>query len=509
MLIGLKGTVKAPGPSSRYYAFGPFVLDGLRGVLWQSGVPVPLTPKVIQLLAALVSRPGELLPKDELIRDVWGGTVVEENNLARHISTIRKALGERPGQREYVATVPGVGYRFVHAVDELDELPAGYRAASDVPAEAVTNGDHAVSITERPIAGEAHASRWNAVAAAAVTAGVVAFGTAAVWMIGVGERAAVTDDGPPQRSLHQISYGSGLQQDPAWSPDALRLAYAADHSGNADLWVQTIGESEPVRLTASPFNDWQPSWSPNGDEIVFRSERDGGGLYLVSTRGGVEKRLVDFGARPQWSPSGALILFSQAVPEASAAARMYVMAPSGDGLRVVAHDELPSFRVISAGWHPDGRVSAWGRDVRGQLTFATFPLDRGSAVRSAIAENVAREIADAGIELLRFVWAPSGRFLYFEGRAQSVRNLWRVGVDPRTLAWIGPLDRLTTGAGGDGGLALSPDGRRLAFGSTRSRVGVWSFPFDARAGRLVGPGAVVTPGDAIEQGSMRRATGRR
>ena len=121
-------------------------------------------------------------------------------------------------------------------------------------------------------------------------------------------------------------------------------------------------------------------------------------------------------------------------------------------------------------------------------------------MRSAIAESVAREIADAAIELLRFVWAPSGRFLYFEGRAQSVRNLWRVGVDPRTLAWIGPLDRLTTGAGGYGGLALSPDGRRLALGSTTSRVGVWSFPFDARAGRLVGPGAVVTSGDAIEHG---------
>ncbi len=485
---------------SRYYAFGPFVLDGLRGMLWQYGSPVPLTPKVIQLLAALVSRAGELLSKDELIREVWGGTVVEENNLARHVSTIRKALGERPGQREYIATVPGVGYRFVASVTRLDDLPAHYRQARPMPVESGANGDQVIPVADASAVPPHVAARWGAVVAAALTAGVVAFATAALWMVGARDRTDSADVGPTQRSLRQLSYGSGLQQDPAWSPDGSRVAYAADHSGNADLWVQTIGESEPVRLTSSPFNDWQPSWSPNGEEIVFRSERDGGGLYIVSMRGGVEKRLVDFGARPQWSPSGELILFSQAAPEASGAARRYVMAPSGASPRVVGHEQLEAFRIISAGWHPDGRVSAWGRDARNDLALVTFPLDGGPAVRSTISDDIAREIADAEIELSRFVWAPSGRYVYFEGRAQAVRNLWRVGVDPRTLAWGGPLDRLTTGPGGDGGLAISRDGRRLAFSSTASRVGVWSFPFDSRAGRLVGPGAVVTPGDAMERG---------
>ena len=491
--------MKPTGPSSRYYAFGPFVLDGLRGILWQYGAPVPLTPKVIQMLVALVSRAGELLPKDELIREVWGDTVVEENNLARHVSTIRKALGERPGQREYIVTIPGVGYRFVASVSQLDELPVHYRTAPS-RSEPAANNDHVVAPTEIVRPHPSPIKRSNAVAVAALTAGVVAFGTAAVWMVGTRARSGSADVTPTQRSLRQFSYGSGLQQDPTWSPDGLRIAYAADHSGNADLWVQTLGESEPVRLTSSPFNDGQPSWSPSGEEIVFRSERAGGGLYLLSTRGGVEKRLVDFGARPQWSPTGALILFSQAAPDASGSARMYVMSPTGENLRVVSHDDLPSFRVVSAGWHPDGRVSAWGHDERNQLAFVTFPIDGGAAVRSSVADSLAQEVAAAEIELLRFAWAPSGRFLYLEGRTQGVRNLWRVGVDSRTLAWTGPLERLTTGPGGDGGLALSPDGERLVFGSTVSRAGIWSFPFDPVAGRLIGPGAAVTPGDAIENG---------
>src|SRR5262245_42652329 len=134
-----QNAVKVP----RYYAFGSYVLDCLRGVLWHDGHPVALTPKVFELLATLVAHAGEVLGKDELIRRVWAGTIVEENNLARHISTIRKALGERPGQREYIATIPGVGYRFVAEVKELDELPAECR-----PPLTLTSGEAPVTTSE-------------------------------------------------------------------------------------------------------------------------------------------------------------------------------------------------------------------------------------------------------------------------------------------------------------------------------------------------------------------------
>ena len=99
--------------SDRYYSFGPYVLDRLRGILWHDGVHVPLTPRVFDILVALVQHPGQLLTKDEFMRLVWAGQAVEDNNLARHVSTLSKVLHERPGQREYIATVPGSGYRFV------------------------------------------------------------------------------------------------------------------------------------------------------------------------------------------------------------------------------------------------------------------------------------------------------------------------------------------------------------------------------------------------------------
>src|SRR5258708_3047464 len=110
-------------PSPAYYAFGPYILDKTRGLLLEHGAPVSLTPRAFELLLALVEHAGERLDKDQLIKRGWGATVVEENNLTRQISTLRRALGERPGQREYIATVPGMGYRFVAPVMELDAIP--------------------------------------------------------------------------------------------------------------------------------------------------------------------------------------------------------------------------------------------------------------------------------------------------------------------------------------------------------------------------------------------------
>jgi DNA-binding winged helix-turn-helix (wHTH) protein/TolB-like protein len=100
------------------YAFGAFRLDAVEKVLFQQDRPVPLTPKAVETLLALVERHGRLVTKEELLRIVWPDTFVEENNLAQHISLLRRVLGEDPGGRELIETVPKRGYRFVGPVEE-------------------------------------------------------------------------------------------------------------------------------------------------------------------------------------------------------------------------------------------------------------------------------------------------------------------------------------------------------------------------------------------------------
>ena len=101
------------------YRFDRFVLDPVERILLCDGAPVSLTPKAFDTLVCLVRNQGRMVTKDELLRQIWPDTFVEEINLAVNISTIRKALAESPQECRFIATVPGHGYRFVAAVRNL------------------------------------------------------------------------------------------------------------------------------------------------------------------------------------------------------------------------------------------------------------------------------------------------------------------------------------------------------------------------------------------------------
>lgn len=106
-------------PRIAVYRFGPFELDGAEYRLLRNGVEVPLQLKAFETLCILVERAGRLLTKDELLRQLWPGTIVEENNLNKNISHLRKALGECAAGHSYIETVPRVGYRFAAPVEQV------------------------------------------------------------------------------------------------------------------------------------------------------------------------------------------------------------------------------------------------------------------------------------------------------------------------------------------------------------------------------------------------------
>lgn len=101
----------------RSYRFGPFRLDRGERVLYRDAQPVPLTPRAVDTLLALVDRHGRLVTKDELLREVWPDTFVEENNLAQHISMLRRVLAGG-GDGPFIETIPKRGYRFTAPVVE-------------------------------------------------------------------------------------------------------------------------------------------------------------------------------------------------------------------------------------------------------------------------------------------------------------------------------------------------------------------------------------------------------
>jgi DNA-binding winged helix-turn-helix (wHTH) protein/tetratricopeptide (TPR) repeat protein len=98
------------------YEFGPFRLDAKEGLRMREGQAIPLPPKDLETLLVLVEQSGHIVEKNELLARVWPGTFVEEGNLARHISNLRRVLGDSPNGDRYIATIPKRGYRFVAPV---------------------------------------------------------------------------------------------------------------------------------------------------------------------------------------------------------------------------------------------------------------------------------------------------------------------------------------------------------------------------------------------------------
>jgi DNA-binding winged helix-turn-helix (wHTH) protein len=130
----------------KLFVFGNFVADPLLGVLRKDSVAIPITPKAFEVLVALIERRGQVVEKDALMKLVWPDTVVEDNNLVRHISTVRKALDDHPPGHQYIVTNPGRGYRFVAPVREISrpeeaepavEHSQGMSAATDAMADDV------------------------------------------------------------------------------------------------------------------------------------------------------------------------------------------------------------------------------------------------------------------------------------------------------------------------------------------------------------------------------------
>ena len=99
-----------------FYDFGPFRIDVMKRRLLRDGEVIRLTPKAFDLLLVLVEEGGRTIEKEELLDRVWPGTAVEENNLNQNITALRKSLGDSRQESQYIATIPGIGYRFVATV---------------------------------------------------------------------------------------------------------------------------------------------------------------------------------------------------------------------------------------------------------------------------------------------------------------------------------------------------------------------------------------------------------
>jgi len=424
---------------------------------------VPVEPRVMDLLVYLFEHAGEVLPKDQIIRDVWGGAFVTDQALTYAVAELRKALGDDAHAPKFVRTVPKRGYQLI-------------KTPSDTPVDAI------------PVRTESTKGRFSARSRRVILVAVCIL----LLTIGYVFVDRLTTERAIRPSLAQLTFGEGLQTHATWSPEGRFIAFAWNRDGNFDLFIQALDGSEPIRLTDHPAHDTQPSWSPDGGEIVFRSERDGGGLFITPAFGGPVRRICTFGQHPLWSPNGSKILFVSFSLPGLGKSRVYLVDRNGNVPEQIAKE----FGTADAGWHPSGDyVCIWGIHLETLVAgLHLIPVKGGSSIFSDWKPMAGPMTSpDRGLNIWSIHWAPSGDEIFFEANCEGVSNLWRVSINPQRFEWGAEPERLTRGSNLDTDIAVSPSGQRLAFTSQTQRSRAWLYPFDVATGTVTGEGRRVGP----------------
>jgi Tol biopolymer transport system component/DNA-binding winged helix-turn-helix (wHTH) protein len=474
--------------TSQVIRFATFEVDLQAQELRKAGLRLKLTGQPFQVLAILLEQPGSVVTREELQKRLWPDTFVDvDHNLNTAINKIREALGDSSENPRFVETLPRRGYRFIAPITRNGTAPAGLARAAE---------HSAISQTER-------VSRSRALHVLALLSAVILLGTVSLWIYKRRETPAPS----PQHMLTRITVEEGLQNEPTWSPDGRYIAYSSDRGGKFDIWVQQVSGGDPIEITKGSGHNWQPDWSPDGKYIAYRSEEGEGGIYIVPALGGAgfERKIAPFGYYPRWSPDGSQVLIQTHFTAPAHWNRFYVAQLDGSAPREVLAEFIARNKLFpgSAAWYPDGqRVTVWVGDISPSPSFWMVPIAGGPGIKLEIAPAVQRKLAEASgkgevgeqVGNYSFSWSPSGDVIYFERGYRGARNIWRITVDPKTLRATG-IDRLTTGPGPDTRVAVSTDGRRLAFAAKSQRIRTWLFPFDATTGHITGSGeAITSPG---------------
>ncbi len=127
--------------SGGIFRFGEFQIDARARTVRREKAIVTLNSRSFDVLLYFVQNPGRVLAREEILKNVWQDAFVDEHSLAQSISVLRRALEEKPGDNDYIVTLPGRGYQFVSPITVVppeslnvipDVAPASGNASNEV-----------------------------------------------------------------------------------------------------------------------------------------------------------------------------------------------------------------------------------------------------------------------------------------------------------------------------------------------------------------------------------------
>lgn len=497
-------------PSKLIYEFDEFRIDVLKRQLTRGEIVVPLNSKAFDLLLVLVENTERVLTKDELLKSVWEGQILEEANLPVHVSNIRKALGDKANQPRYIITIPGRGYRFIANVTGFDNSHNGFliksQSISRITVEeeteitdddltidsqeisllqgerneslAVMESSKIIQSEEKQIAHAALPSNTFFNRHKLLTAFLIIFSiattTAAIYFY----RRANGAKGSPvkfqQISIQQLT-NNGVISEAALSPDGKFFVYTLVKQDKQSLWLRQIDETQAIQLRPPEEVIYRSLFfSRDGKNIFYTlatAPTSGFNLYKQGVLGGTPEKLFD-GINEFFSlaPDNKRVAFVRN-NETDKTSKLIISNLDGSNETAAASLALErGFNERSLAWSPDGEMIAFGTRKDGSATEDMISVCRlKDGEIKALSQPLWRYIG-------RIEWLNDNSgvvFLAEDKDPQESRQLWLVEYPQGTARHI--TNDITTYSAN---VSTASDSRRILTIQLQQLNNIWISPAD-------------------------------
>lgn len=254
----------------------------------------------------------------------------------------------------------------------------------------------------------------------------------------------------------QLTFQSGVEAYPSIAPDGKNFVFASKTAGHDDIYLQRIDGHNAINLTKdSPADDLQPAFSADGSSIAFRSERDGGGIFVMGATGESVRRISNFGFNPSWSPDGKEIVCSTEsvvfAPQSRATnSEIWIIDVASGAKRLLTRE----FRGAQPVWAPHGkRIAFWGIDITAQRDLYTIDAKGGKA----------KPVLKDPPQDWNPIWSPDGKHLYFGSDRGGTMNLWRIAIDESAGERRGQPEQIPLPARFAAHFSISQDGQKIVY----------------------------------------------